>query len=61
MQALYKGNSVPYSLLGPLHISSTGFLSQMLWGLISPVQIPGVGLPDVGSQSLASSREVPDW
>lgn len=52
LEPLTRGISVFCSTLGPLDISPGGFPSQTFWGLMSPVQIPGVGVPDVGHQTL---------
>lgn len=52
--------SVSYSILGPLNINPVGFLSQMFWGLISLVHIPGIGVPVVGHQPLTFLEEMPD-
>lgn len=44
--------SVSYNTLGqPLDASHDGFLSQLFWEL-SPVEIPGIGVSDVGCQAL---------
>ena len=49
----FKRNvSVPYSPLGPLDVSPVGFPSQTFWGLISPLQVPRVGAPNVGHKPL---------
>lgn len=40
--------SVPYIFSDPLDISPFGFLSQILCGHISPVQVPGAGVFDKG-------------
>lgn len=45
---------VPYSPLGLLDVSPIGFQSQTFWGLISPVQVPEVRVPDVGFKPHAS-------
>ena len=47
-----SGISIPYSPLVFLDVSPVGFQSQMFWGLISPVQVPRVGVPDVGHKFL---------
>lgn len=49
IRPLEGGISVFYSTLGPLDV---GFLSQMFWGLVSLVQIPGVRMPDIGTNLL---------
>lgn len=53
LEPFKKAVSIFYSTLGPLDISPVGFPSQIFWGgLMSPAQIPGVGVPDVGHQIL---------
>ena len=41
------GVSVSYGPLGLLYVSPTDLQSQMLWGLIFPVQDPWAGEPDM--------------
>lgn len=36
----------------PLDVSLVGFPSQMFWEFVSPVQVPGVGVPDVRQKPL---------
>lgn len=43
-----RAESHSHSPVGLLGVSPTGFQSQKFWGLISPVQVPRVGGPDVG-------------
>ena len=35
-----------------MNVSPVGFLCQIFWRIVSLVQIPGVGVPDVGQQPL---------
>lgn len=43
-QPFKRAISVSYGTLRPLSLSPICFLSQMFWGLVSPVQIPGAGV-----------------
>lgn len=49
----YKnGISVSYSTLCPLDVNLFGFQNQMFWRLNSLVQVPRVGVSDVGLNPL---------
>lgn len=52
--------SVSYNTLGPLVISSVCFLSQMHWGPISLVQIPGIEVPRGEYEHFTPLGEAPD-
>lgn len=44
-----------YSFLGILEMKPTDIQSQLFWGLISPMQVPRVGVPNVACSSEISS------
>ena len=48
-----RGFSIPCSAIVFLDIFPIGFQSQVFWGLLSPVQDVGVGVPDVELEPLA--------
>ena len=50
----------PYSPLDFLDVSPIGCQSQTLRGLVSPVQVPGVGVPDEGHKPLTPQRDASD-
>lgn len=56
---LFKRGSVSFSTLEPLVVSPVGFLSRIFWELVSLVQTPGAGLPDVGSPPLTLWEKCP--
>lgn len=53
-----RGEPISQNTLGPLdvNISPVGFLSQIFWGLISPVELLGFGVPDRGTNLLLLSK-----
>lgn len=54
-----RGISVSYRTLEPPDISSVGFPSQTFKGLLFPVQVPEVRVPDVEHQPFTPSGEAP--
>lgn len=55
---LFKsGISIFHSLMGHLDINHTGFQSQVFWGLIFLMQVPSIGIPDVGQEALPPQVE----
>ena len=52
-----SGLSISYSLLVLLDISPIAFQCQMFWGPISLMQMPRVGVPDVGHKFLDPQEE----
>lgn len=57
---LFKsGISIFHSLMGHLDISHTGFQSQVFRGLIFLMQVPSIGIPDVGQEALPPQVEAP--
>lgn len=49
----------PYSPIILLEVSPIGCQGQVLWKLISPVQFPNVGMPDVRHKLLAPQGQYP--
>lgn len=48
LEPFNKGVKLSYCTVGPLDVSPTGFLNQMLCGLFSLVQISELTVPNVG-------------
>lgn len=60
MQALEEGNLSFLQHLGPLDVSPVAFLSQTFWGLVSSVQLPGLGCLMCGTNpSLLQEKHLP--
>lgn len=60
MEPFKRSTSVPGSPLDLVDLSPVGFQSQTFWGLIFPLQVPRVEVPDVGHTPLAPQREALD-
>lgn len=55
-----KRISVPYKLFSSWYVSPIGFLLQTFWGFISLIQLPRVGMFDVGHKRFSPLGESPD-
>lgn len=53
-----RGFSIPCSSVVPWDLIPVDFQNQTFWGLISPVQDPRVGVPDVGHSPLSLQGQV---
>ena len=54
----HNGISVPYTPLVLLNISPVGLSKPDVLGLISPMQVPGVRVPDIGHKFLLLRKKL---